>query len=142
MNKVIKTLKIIFFVQVIIAFIIVLVHEASIMPVGWLPPHTSLEFVLLTVMELLTVALIPLALRLFKFKKIGKELSEKKEVAFGKWGVARISMLAIPMLLNTLFYYMFMSTTFGYMAIILLLCMVFIYPSKDKCYFETRDGQE
>ena len=142
MNKVIKALKIIFLAQLIITLIIVLLHEASMMPVGWLPPHTTLEFVLLTVMELFTIVLIPLALRLFKFKRIGKELAEKKEHALRKWGIVRISMLAIPMQINTLFYYMFMSTTFGYLAIILFLCMVFIYPSKDKCYFETRDGQE
>jgi len=93
-------------------------------------------------MELLTVILIPLALRLFKFKKIATDLSERKQAALVWWGTIRIEMLALPLLANTLLYYLYMSTTFGYMAIILLICMVFIYPSKDKCYFETRDQKE
>ncbi|MBR6604574.1 MAG: hypothetical protein IKK92_01675, partial [Prevotella sp.] len=83
-----------------------------------------------------------LALRLFKFKKIAADLSERKQAALVRWGTIRIEMLAMPLLANTLLYYLYMSTTFGYMAIILLICMVFIYPSKDKCYFETRDQEE
>jgi hypothetical protein len=40
------------------------------------------------------------------------------------------------LLANTLLYYVFMNTSFGYLAIIILLCMPFVYPSKDKCMAE------
>lgn len=45
--------------------------------------------------------------------------------------MARVLLLGIPMFANTLLYYAFMSPRFGYMAIILLLCMLCIYPSID-----------
>lgn len=142
MNNTIKKLKTIFFLELAVALLIVVLYESDVLPAGCFTQHSTSEFVLLTVMELLTVILIPLALRLFKFKKIATDLSERKQAALVRWGTIRIEMLAMPLLANTLLYYLYMSTTFGYMAIILLICMVFIYPSKDKCYFETRDLEE
>lgn len=142
MNNTIKKLKTIFYLELVTALLIVVLYESDVLPAGCFTQHSTSEFVLLTVMELLTVILIPLALRLFKFKKIAADLSERKQAALVRWGTIRIEMLALPLLANTLLYYLYMSTTFGYMAIILLICMVFIYPSKDKCYFETRDQEE
>ena len=142
MNNTIKILKTIFYLELVTALLIVVLYESDVLPAGCFTQHSTSEFVLLTVMELLTVILIPLALRLFKFKKIAADLSERKQAALVWWGTIRIEMLALPLLANTLLYYLYMSTTFGYMAIILLICMVFIYPSKDKCYFETRDQEE
>lgn len=142
MNNTIKKLKTIFYLELVTALLIVVLYESDVLPAGCFTQHSTSEFVLLTVMELLTVILIPLALRLFKFKKIAADLSERKQAALVRWGTIRIEMLAMPLLANTLLYYLYMSTTFGYMAIILLICMVFIYPSKDKCYFETRDQEE
>ena len=41
------------------------------------------------------------------------------------------------MIANTLFYYLFgLNVTFGYMAIILLLCLLLVYPSKRRCMYE------
>jgi hypothetical protein len=37
------------------------------------------------------------------------------------------------MMVNTWLYYMFMNVAFGYMAIILLLSLMFVYPSKVRC---------
>ena len=39
--------------------------------------------------------------------------------------------------LNTVLYYLFMNTTFGYMAIILAICLPFVYPSEARCEAET-----
>ena len=48
-------------------------------------------------------------------------------------------MLCLPMLLNTLFYYMFgFSVAFGYMAIVLFLCLFMIYPSMKRCEYEVQ----
>ena len=97
---------------------------------------SQVEFAILTVMELLTIGCIPLALRLLKFKKIEADLQERHEEALLKWGVLRLSMLEVPLILNTICYYLFLNTSFGYMAIILLLCMAFVYPTKEKCNVE------
>ena len=52
-----------------------------------------------------------------------------KEEAFRKWGIVSLLLLELPMVVNTLLYYMYMQTTYGYMAIILLLTLPFVYPS-------------
>ena len=41
-------------------------------------------------------------------------------------------MITVPLLMNTLLYYIFMNTAFGYMALILLICLPFIYPATRK----------
>jgi hypothetical protein len=88
-------------------------------------------------MEILTLASIPLALRLFKFRKIHAELLEYKAPALQKWGIVRLTLLLSPMLINTILYYMYMNTAFGYLAIILVLCLPFVYPTMSRCLAET-----
>ena len=87
----------------------------------------------------MTIIIIPLSLRLFKFKSVERKLATKKQHALLRWGVLRIIMLGIPMIINAILYYGFLAVEFGYLSIILLISMIFIYPSKDKCYYETRD---
>ena len=110
--------------------------EMNWLPVGKWQDNSNLEFIVLTVMELALICLIPLALRLFKFKKIKQQLVENGEPALIKWGLIRLDMLIFPMFLNTLFYYLFGNNSFGVMAVILLLCLFFVYPSKKRCKTE------
>ena len=64
---------------------------------------------------------------------------ELKEQALLKWGLIRLILLELPMLCNTLFYYQFMNTTFGYMAIIQLLCLPFVVPTMGRCLAEVEE---
>ena len=103
--------------------------------------NNRLCFVVATIMELLTIAIIPFALRLFKFRKVNGKLTESETTRWDnllKYGSVRILLLAIPMIINVVCYYLFTLTAFAYMAIILFLCMFFIYPTVDKCIAETR----
>ena len=97
----------------------------------------EIEFITLTMMEIMTLAAIYLALRFFKMEKIRQELVARKEVALRKWGLLRMELLDVPLIANTLFYEWYLNTTFGYMAIILLICQPFIYPSMARCLAET-----
>ncbi len=90
------------------------------------------EFVLATVMELLTLCVIPVALRMFKVKKVSDALSHSPRNLL-RYGSVRILLLAVPLVVNTFLYYIYMSVAFGYMAIILLLAMAFVYPSASRC---------
>jgi hypothetical protein len=67
---------------------------------------------------------------------VRKALAEKKADALLSWGVLRLGLLSVPMILNTLFYYLFMNVAFGYMAIILFLCLFFVVPTMDRCQSE------
>ena len=81
---------------------------------------------------IMTIVMIPLALRLFKAKDVERKVAEGDTLALRRWGALRILMITVPLLLNTIGYYLFMNTTFGYMALILLICLPFVYTSPKK----------
>ena len=73
MDKVVKTLKVCFFAPIVIALILVVLYETEVMIPGFNGFNTQAWFIILTVMELLTIAVIPAALYLFKVKKVKME---------------------------------------------------------------------
>ena len=93
-------------------------------------------------MELITICLIPISLRLFKFHVVKRAFQSSAEAALRKWGSVRLLMLTLPMLVNCWLYYQFMNVAFGYMGIIGLLSLCFVYPSKARCNQETSDQAE
>lgn len=140
MEKTVKNLRMLFLCSITVALIIVLLYETEILLPGALALNNRLCFVVATIMELLTIAIIPFALRLFKFRKVNGKLTESETTRWDnllKYGSVRILLLAIPMIINVVCYYLFTLTAFAYMAIILFLCMFFVYPTVDKCIAET-----
>ncbi|MBR7043843.1 MAG: hypothetical protein IKI18_06730 [Prevotella sp.] len=136
MDRVQKILMTAFWIGVVLSVATALAGELNWIPVGAFQGNAEMEFVVLTAMELLTLAMIPLALRLFKFKKVKQELHEKREQALLKWGICRLDMLHFPLFLNVALYYFFANNSFGIMALILCCCLVFVYPSKSRCRAE------
>jgi hypothetical protein len=92
-------------------------------------------------MELLTLGCVFLGLRLFKFKTVHADLVSSEHAALSAWGALRLVMLLAPMVANTYLYYLFMNTTFGYMAIIGLLCIPFVFPTLSRCEAEVEDDK-
>ena len=133
MKKVQKKLMTLFCASIAISLLLVFLSEINIVPNGTLAESKDSEFVMMTVMEILTLCVIPLSLRLFKFKPIHTKLIEQKEQALLPWGTLRICLLALPMIVNAQLYYQYMNVAFGYLAIILFLCMFFIIPTMDRC---------
>lgn len=132
MNKTISLLRTVLIANVGVAVVIAALYELDILPSGMLAGRPQDEFLSTISMELITIVFIPVALRLFKTKDVEKRLEEGNIKAFRKWGLVRILMITVPLVLNTLLYYSFMNTTFGYMALILLICLPFIYPASRK----------
>ena len=132
MNKTITLLRTVLIANVGVAVVIAALYELDILPSGMLAGRPQDEFLSTISMELITIVFIPVALRLFKTKDVEKRLEEGNIKAFRKWGLVRILMITVPLVLNTLLYYSFMNTTFGYMALILLICLPFIYPAVRK----------
>ena len=50
-------------------------------------------------------------------------------------------MLSLPMVVNTFAYYSFMGVHYGYMAIILFICLFFVMPTKSRFEREQADLQ-
>lgn len=135
-----KLLLMLFAGIVIIALLIVLAFETGIWQSGGLAGgEAQSEFVIMMVMELLTLVSAYLGLRMFKFSRIKADLVSRKSPALKFWGAVRLFLLETPLLLNTLLYYAYMKATFGYLALILALCLPFIYPNMDRCLSETED---
>lgn len=97
-------------------------------------------YIVQMVMILLTLSLVPLALRLFKFKQIHASLLVSPATALLKWGIVRILVLGLLLVTNTLLYYIYgFEPSFGYLAVMILLTMPFVVPTMSRCKAETEE---
>lgn len=135
-----KTRKILtaMFVGVVTAtLLLVVLFECAVIEEGLLVGRsTTTEFAVTYLLELLTIALLPAALRLFKFKRIEDDLRQRHGLALRQWGVLRLSVIELLLVVNTILYYMYLNTSFGYLAIIVVLCMPLVWPSRQRCLDE------
>ena len=139
MKKTRNILMSLFWGSIVLAVLLAVLFETGLMPKAVWQDYASQEVMTRMIMELVTLAMIPLSLYLFKFGHVHADLLKRKEKALNLWGVLRLLMLLVPMIMNTLLYYMFMQTTYGYMAIILLICLPFVYPSLGRCKADTEE---
>ena len=120
----------------------IVLFETDVLPCGVLKgQQTQTEFVAAVTMEIFTIALIPLALKLFKLHAVSARLHACGTEALMRFGLMRLAMLTVPMMANTLLYYLFMNVAFGYLAIILALCLCFVFPTKARCEAEAAGSE-
>lgn len=143
MEKVSSILKKLFYGILAVALLIVVVFETGLLTPGSLGGDKAAEFPILTAMELLTVCLIPFSLYLFRVKSVRQNLLAAPAQSMLTWGGVRMAMLAFLLVVNVVCYYLYMNASFGYMAIIAAISMLFIYPSIGRCKEETsrNDGE-
>lgn len=101
------------------------------------------KFIASSIVILSTLAIIPLSLRLFRFSRVRRDLRELGLPALLGWARLRMMMLGGLLILNTLLYYLLgYETSYGYLALILLLTMPFVYPTKIRCLTEMESAKE
>ena len=137
-----RLLMILFITSIVLPLAMVVLFETCIIATGIMAGDTQSEFLLTSTMELVTLAFAFLSLRLFKFAYIHADLVNRQEKALLKWGYLRLLLIQAPLVINTLLYYLYMNPTFGYLAIILALCLPFVYPSMDRCMAEVSEEQK
>lgn len=145
MNRLRHILQAILWTSVVLTILIVVVYENHWLLEGGWADRSACQFVWQIVMELATIVAIPVALFLFRFKRIHRLLVEGRMKALHTWSIVRLLMLCVPIVLNAVLYYQFMAVAFGYMSIILLLSLFFVYPSKARCeqeMAELDDGEK
>lgn len=136
-----RTLLTVFLSFLAVCAVLVAVYETGLLPEGVLfVEDRAQETIVLSAMELLTIGLIPLALRLFHMQRVARRLTTPERLL--RWGLLRLLMLCLPMAVNTLLYYLYMNVAFGYMAIILLLCLGFVVPTQSRCENELYQERE
>ena len=103
----------------------------------------QVRYVVSTVMILLTLAMVPVALRLFKLHRVSDDLLMRKAEALRKWGLLRLVILGDLLVANTLLYYVFgFEPAFGYLAVVVLLTLPFVYPTMNRCLAEVEPNDE
>jgi hypothetical protein len=137
MKKVHRILLTEYLICVGLSLIAVVLYENEVLLPGVAADRTSEQYVCQIIMELLTLAVIPSSLYLFKLKRVSAQLKADGARALKRWGSLRMLALGLPMVVNTLLYYRFMNVAFGYMGIVLFLSLFFVFPSKARCIMET-----
>lgn len=140
MKRTKKILHLLFWLPIAAALIVVAVFETNVILPGTLAGNEVTEYYVTMALELLTVAGLPLSLRLFKFPAVIRNLQADKSRYTG-FASLRLCVVSGLMLANTFLYYLFMQTTFGYLAIICLITMAFVFPSGRRCQTESSELQ-
>ena len=143
-----RIVQITFYSIVVTAILLVLLFESNVFSTGLYADNKPADFLFTTILEVLTICCIPLALRLIKDKTMKKYDVPRRMQIYRRKAMLRLLLLGCPLLVNTFLYYLFMNVAFGYMAIILFLCLLFIIPTKERQQREARiddvktDGDE
>ena len=76
-----------FLFVLLVGFLLVLLYETEILEPTNLAGDVTLVYVITVAMEFLTISVIPLALKLFSFKAIHRQLVTRKEMHFFLWAL-------------------------------------------------------
>lgn len=132
-----------FWASIAVCLAVVAVFETGLIaPLDVFSPQVA--FVVATVMELLTICVIPFALRFMKFGFVARRIEraegdEARMQECHKMTVIRLTMITDLMSINTLLYYLSaLTVAYGYMAIILLISLGFVYPSLSRFLAECK----
>ena len=136
MKSLVKRLKTLFYIGIALELLLIALYESNVLLEGAWCGNAEAEFIVMTLMQLVTVCAIPLALRLLKFSVVRQYVTSHGEHGLQKMSVLRMLLLFVPMLLNSVFYYEFVKAGFGYLAIILAISLVFIVPTQSRCASE------
>jgi predicted Co/Zn/Cd cation transporter (cation efflux family) len=135
MRETLKKLKIAYWTLVIILVLGLLLIETDVVPVGVLAgiDEGTTEFVFQTIATLVTLAMVYMSLRLFRFKAIVSRL----KTDYGKWSMIRIAMLGLSGVLSLAGYGLFLNVSFEYLLFLVFIALVFITPTEKRYLSET-----
>ena len=94
-----------------------------------------MEYILQSIGILLTIGLIPFALRIFSLnlvKRIQELPLTEALKSYQRWGEVRLFLIAVPALLNVQFYYLTLNTTGLFCAVMALIASLFCVPSENR----------
>ncbi len=153
-RKVNRNLNVLCYSLVAVVIIIVCLGETGVLPVGILADEAevpagaqqldsllptarmSYSFVLQIVECLVMLAMVPLALKYMDFYAIKRLVALRPEQYLTQAAV-RMLMLAIPIILGLLLYYIMLSTSMLYCALISALAFLYIWPTPKRLKRET-----
>ena len=136
-----NSLKIVAFACLAFAAAAVVLGETGALHNGVLAGRQPIEFVVQLVMSVLTLLAVPVALRLMQTRIVRRKLRVRTD-SYGRMALLRWLLLWVPMMADVVCYYLFMKVAFAYLGIILLLAMVFVFPTQQRWNNETKQQDE
>ena len=127
----------------IVAFILVwalplvyaLLHETGVLSQGALAGDARMEYIFQTIGILMTIVLIPFALRIFNLRLVKRiqELPLQQALkSYRIWADVRLALLVVPALINLQFYYLTLNNTGLFCAAMSLIASLFCVPSESR----------
>ncbi len=154
-----RKLNILCYCLIAVVAIVVCLGETAVLPVGILADEDALptdvqqfrdlmpagrmsySFVLQIVECLVMLAMVPLALKYMDFYVI-KRLVTLRPGQYFMQAAVRMLMLAIPIVLGILLYYMMLNTSMLYCSLISALAFLYIWPTTKRLRRETNKKEE
>ena len=134
-------LRKVFWAYLAIAMMLLVLCETDLLDISILAGYERMEYISAVVMELIMLITIPRALFVVRMSVLRKWItsdSVRINTRYDLFANLRMLVLALPMILNLVFYYAFGNNpTFGYMAVIYFICMFLVYPSEARYESET-----
>jgi hypothetical protein len=115
--------------------LLVVLYETGLYQEGLLAGNAQMEYILQSVSILLTIGLIPFALRMFNLNLVKriKELPLQQALkSYQAWSLLRLALLFVPAILALSFYYLTMNTTNLFCACMTLIATLFCVPSENR----------
>ena len=115
--------------------LLVVLYETGLYQEGLLAGNAQMEYILQSVSILLTIGLIPFALRMFNMNLVKriKDLPLQQALkSYQIWSILRLALLFVPAILALSFYYLTMNTTNLFCACMALIATLFCVPSESR----------
>lgn len=132
-----RKLKIQFYTYIAVAVAAVAIGEVC--PQCRTDLDTQTMYLCTTAMELLTICLIPVALKLMKLTAIKKNIRQRGADRYLTVASARLAVLGVPLAANAVLYSLCRAVPFAYLAIIVTIALTFVYPAEGRYTNETSD---
>jgi hypothetical protein len=144
MEKIIKELKLIYWGIVSVLLLFAFLVEFVLIDVvgGVFADDKQFEFIMQSLMSLLTLSAIYMSLRLFKFEKVVTAIREYPLEQYKSYSILRMVLLECPLLFNIICYWLFVQSSFAWLGVIIGLAFPFVYPSKERFLSETGSVEE
>ena len=115
--------------------LLVVLYETGLYQEGLIAGNAQMEYILQSVSILLTIGLIPFALRMFNLNLVKriKELPLQQALKnYQTWSLLRLALLFVPAIMALSFYYLTMNTTNLFCACMALIATLFCVPSESR----------
>ena len=115
--------------------LLVVLYETGLYQEGMIAGNAQMDYILQSVSILLTIGLIPFALRMFNLNLVKriKELPLQQALkSYQIWSLLRLALLFVPAIMALSFYYLTMNTTNLFCACMALIATLFCVPSESR----------